>query len=110
MRARVLSHQALFDLLTAREHLYLYSRLKGVPEREIAASVEDLLQSMDLLTYADRISKEYSGGNKRKVLLWASVDHRSASRHVYSLHFDTRALNRTMCSSAPLLLLWLNHA
>jgi len=30
----------LIDLMTAREHLIMYSRLRGVPEQYIAPSVE----------------------------------------------------------------------
>jgi len=76
--------QALFDLLSAREHLYLYARIKGMREADIPAAVQDLITRMDLGEYADRISKEYSGGNKRKVRAHTRT-HSSAFSLVCSL-------------------------
>jgi len=58
---------ALFDLLTGREHLKLYARIKGVPESSIAALVDAKISEMDLTQYADRSANSYSGGNKRKL-------------------------------------------
>jgi ABC-type multidrug transport system ATPase subunit len=54
-------------LLTAREHLYMYGRLRGVQEHELTAIVDDLLLRLGLMEYADRPSFGYSGGNKRKL-------------------------------------------
>eukprot|EP00743_Colponemidia_sp_Colp-15_P004647 GILK01005008.1.p1 GENE.GILK01005008.1~~GILK01005008.1.p1 ORF type:complete len:2608 (-),score=498.63 GILK01005008.1:139-7962(-) len=58
---------ALLDLLTAREHLELYANVKGIPSSKIPAFVEQKLEEMNLMEYADRKAGTYSGGNKRKL-------------------------------------------
>ncbi|XP_071498338.1 ATP-binding cassette sub-family A member 2-like [Diadema antillarum] len=58
---------ALFDELTAREHLLLYARIKGVQRKDQKQVVTWALQKMALTQYADRPVGTYSGGNKRKL-------------------------------------------
>ncbi|CAL1285567.1 unnamed protein product [Larinioides sclopetarius] len=58
---------ALYDELTAREHLILYSRFRGIPIKEEEKVVEWALKKLDLVQYADRVTGTYSGGNKRKL-------------------------------------------
>ncbi len=58
---------ALFELLTAREHLYLYARIKGILEKDLSHVVENKLNEMGLVEYADKPAGTYSGGNKRKL-------------------------------------------
>jgi ATP-binding cassette subfamily A (ABC1) protein 2 len=58
---------ALYDELTAREHLQLYSRLRGIPPREQKQVVDCALEKVGLSQYADKTSGTYSGGNKRKL-------------------------------------------
>ncbi|XP_012590443.1 PREDICTED: ATP-binding cassette sub-family A member 2-like, partial [Condylura cristata] len=58
---------ALFDELTAREHLQLYTRLRGIPWRDEARVVRWALEKLELTKYADRPAGTYSGGNKRKL-------------------------------------------
>eukprot|EP00736_Rhodelphis_marinus_P006281 Rmarinus@m.16243 len=58
---------ALYDLLTAREHLRLFAAIKGVPTHKIDGVVEEKLKQMDLTEFADRLAGTYSGGNKRKL-------------------------------------------
>ncbi|XP_035384179.1 retinal-specific phospholipid-transporting ATPase ABCA4 [Electrophorus electricus] len=58
---------AIDELLTGRENLYLYARLRGVPESEISRVVEWGIQKLGLSEYADWCSGTYSGGNKRKL-------------------------------------------
>nr|KAJ3422464.1 ATP-binding cassette sub- A member 1 [Polyrhizophydium stewartii] len=60
-------HDILFGDLTAREHIYLYAGLKGVPRAEWAALVEDRLQAVRLLKVADQRAKTFSGGMKRRL-------------------------------------------
>ena len=52
---------------TGREHLYMYARLRGVPEPEVGTLVSHLIRRLDLTQYADKPSYTYSGGNKRKL-------------------------------------------
>uniref|UniRef100_A0A8C8BMC0 P-type phospholipid transporter n=1 Tax=Otus sunia TaxID=257818 RepID=A0A8C8BMC0_9STRI len=52
---------AIDDLLTGREHLYLYARLRGIPVAEWG------IQKLGLPMYADHLAGTYSGGNKRKL-------------------------------------------
>jgi len=59
---------AIFDKLSAREHLRFYCMLKGITEPgAVQQQVETLIKSLGLTKYADRPSEEYSGGNKRKL-------------------------------------------
>ncbi|XP_065846636.1 phospholipid-transporting ATPase ABCA1-like isoform X2 [Oscarella lobularis] len=58
---------AINDLLTGREHLALYSRLKGVSEAEVPEVIRWCLEKMALVEYSDTLAGRYSGGNKRKL-------------------------------------------
>lgn len=59
---------SLIDTLSAREHLYLFARIKGVPEDLLADYCEHLILKLGLQAgIADKPSKGYSGGNKRKL-------------------------------------------
>ena len=59
---------ALIGTLTAREHLQLFARLKGVDERILAPYVQSMIDYLGLQEgIADRPCKGYSGGNKRKL-------------------------------------------
>jgi len=58
---------ALFPLLTAREHLNFYGRIKGLYGDELEKQVNMLLEVLSLTKYQDRKAGTYSGGNKRKL-------------------------------------------
>lgn len=58
---------ALYDELTAKEHLRLYSRFRGIPVKDENKVIEWTLQKLGLTSYADRVVGTYSGGNKRKL-------------------------------------------
>ncbi|XP_074643630.1 phospholipid-transporting ATPase ABCA1-like [Tubulanus polymorphus] len=58
---------ALFPLLTGRQHLYFYACLRGVPETDCAKVVKWAIERMGLTQYADKLAGDYSGGNKRKL-------------------------------------------
>ncbi|KAI9542852.1 Retinal-specific ATP-binding cassette transporter [Dissostichus eleginoides] len=58
---------AIDELLTGREHLHLYARLRGVPESEISRVAEWAIQKLGLSEYASQSAGTYSGGNKRKL-------------------------------------------
>ncbi|XP_068775738.1 phospholipid-transporting ATPase ABCA7 isoform X2 [Struthio camelus] len=58
---------AVTDLLTGREHLEFYSRLRGVPEEETSRVAQWGIAKLGLGPHADRPAGKYSGGNKRKL-------------------------------------------
>ncbi|KAF3697971.1 ATP-binding cassette sub-family A member 7 [Channa argus] len=58
---------AIDDLLTGREHLELYARLRGVPEKEVTMVAEWGIQKLGLVKYSNKSAGTYSGGNKRKL-------------------------------------------
>ncbi|XP_063756662.1 phospholipid-transporting ATPase ABCA1-like isoform X2 [Eleginops maclovinus] len=58
---------ALDELLTGREHLEFYARLRGVPEKEVAKVAEWGVQKLGLVKYSNKSAGTYSGGNKRKL-------------------------------------------
>jgi len=58
---------AIFDLLTAREHLKFYAMIKGLSGKEADEQVSVLLNALTLNKYKNRMAGNYSGGNKRKL-------------------------------------------
>jgi len=60
-------HDALEKLMTARETLRMYAKIKDVDASKIEAEVEQLIQDLDLAKFADKPAGIYSGGNKRKL-------------------------------------------
>ncbi|XP_029698855.1 retinal-specific ATP-binding cassette transporter-like [Takifugu rubripes] len=58
---------AIDELLTGREHLHLYARLRGVPEAEISRVAEWAIQKLGLSQDANQSAGTYSGGNRRKL-------------------------------------------
>ena len=61
---------ALFGCLTGREHILLYGAIKGITKNLLAHVSERKLREVGLLKSDwDRMSKEYSGGMKRRLSL-----------------------------------------
>lgn len=58
---------AISDLLTGREHLELYARLRGVPEETVSKVAQWGVKKLGLTQYAEQEAGGYSGGNKRKL-------------------------------------------
>ncbi|XP_046463654.1 ATP-binding cassette sub-family A member 7-like isoform X2 [Daphnia pulex] len=58
---------ALLSLLTGAEHLRLFARLRGVPQKHMDKVVNESLKKLGLLPYKNRCAGTYSGGNKRKL-------------------------------------------
>lgn len=58
---------ALMPLLTAREHLKFFARLRGIPEVHVKRVCEWAMDKVGLNIFADRLSNDLSGGNKRKL-------------------------------------------
>jgi len=58
---------SILELLTAKEHLYLYAAIKGIPKSLRGRMVEKQLVEMNLKQYENIPAGTYSGGNKRKL-------------------------------------------
>ncbi|KAL5022830.1 hypothetical protein ScPMuIL_001985 [Solemya velum] len=58
---------AVEPLLTGKEQLYFYARLRGIPESDLKEVAEWGIKKMGLIKYADKLVGTYSGGNKRKL-------------------------------------------
>ena len=59
----------LLDMMTCRETLKMFARLRGIPRAAINDVVETLLVRLTLTPHADKVSSSLSGGNKRKLSL-----------------------------------------
>jgi ABC-type multidrug transport system ATPase subunit len=59
----------LLDLMSARETLQMYGRLRGIPANRIDGQVTSLLGRLSLTPHADKPAQNLSGGNKRKLSL-----------------------------------------
>jgi len=59
----------LLDLMTSREHLTMFARLRGLPESRVPSIVNELLDRLGLKAFADQVTEGYSGGTKRKLSL-----------------------------------------
>lgn len=60
----------IFPLLSGRVQLSFYGRMKGVPPKELAATVDGLLKRLGIDEKdRDKEAKTYSGGMKRKLSL-----------------------------------------
>jgi ABC-2 type transport system ATP-binding protein len=67
---------SLDERLTGRENLEIYAMLYGVPRREIAARVEELMQVFQLDGRADEKTSDYSKGMKQRLALARALIHR----------------------------------
>eukprot|EP01135_Chromosphaera_perkinsii_P003345 Nk52_evm45s240 gene=Nk52_evmTU45s240 len=60
---------ACIDILTVRQHLWMYCRIKNIVEKDIEVTVNSLLARLDLEKHADKQTRQLSGGNRRKCSL-----------------------------------------
>ncbi|CAI5718847.1 unnamed protein product [Peronospora effusa] len=58
---------ALYDLLTVREHLELFASIKGVRRSQLNEVVEDKIKQLNLRDFEQKLAGSLSGGNKRKL-------------------------------------------
>jgi len=63
----------LWEQLTAREHLHMFSRIIGVPRQTIVKEVENKLDQVKLTYAADLVSMAYSGGMRRRLSVAISL-------------------------------------
>ncbi len=66
---------ALDPMLTGREHMRLQGGLQGIPRAERTRRGDELLERVGLTEAADRKSKTYSGGMKRRLDLALALLH-----------------------------------
>ncbi|KAL7098745.1 hypothetical protein ACP275_09G037100 [Erythranthe tilingii] len=68
-------HDLLWDTLTGREHLLFYGRLKNLKGAALTQAVEESLKSVNLFHggVADKQSRKYSGGMKRRLSVAISL-------------------------------------
>ena len=66
-------YAAVDELLTGRENLELVGRLYRLPAQEVRARAAELIERFDLADAANRITKQYSGGMRRRLDLAASL-------------------------------------
>ena len=69
-------YAAVDEYLTGRENLVMFGRLSGLTKRAAKQRAAELLDQFDLVDAADRPSKGYSGGMRRRLDLAASLTSR----------------------------------
>lgn len=66
-------YAAIDEYLTGRENLHMMGRLYHLSKADVKRRTEELLKAFDLLDAADRATKTYSGGMRRRLDLAASL-------------------------------------
>ncbi len=69
-------YAAIDENLTGRENLRLMGRLTHLPKSSVLPRAAELLERFDLVDAADRPTKTYSGGMRRRLDLAAALVHR----------------------------------
>jgi len=66
----------IYPRLTARENISYYARLCGLSRRDTKARVDELVEQLDMHTFAHRRSAGFSQGQRTKVALARALVHR----------------------------------
>jgi ATP-binding cassette subfamily A (ABC1) protein 3 len=64
---------ALLNKLTGKEMLFLFARLRGIPSNLIPQNVKRIIEMIDIKKHANKCIENYSGGNKKKLLLALAI-------------------------------------
>jgi len=65
----------VYERLTARETLVYYGRLHGMEEAALARRVEEVLDFLEMHSFADRLAGRLSSGQRQKVSLARAIVH-----------------------------------
>lgn len=63
----VTQNNSLWDKLSVESHLYLFARLRGVPEDLVRQVVEGVIDQLELTPHRKKLAMRLSGGMKRKL-------------------------------------------
>jgi ABC-2 type transport system ATP-binding protein len=74
----VFQDPTLDTTLTGRENLILHSMLYGIPKGLREKRIEEILELVDLKERADDVTRQYSGGMRRRLELARGLLHRPA--------------------------------
>ncbi|WP_053217465.1 ABC transporter ATP-binding protein [Virgibacillus senegalensis] len=66
---------ALYHELTAQENLAFFASVYGVPKKQAAIRIEQVLADVDLLDSKQKVVQGFSGGMKRRLSLAAALIH-----------------------------------
>merc|ERR1711871_1620346 len=66
-------HDILWNELTAGEHVSLFARIKGVPNKDLNREIENRLEAVDLAAVKDRQTVAFSGGMLRRLSVTLSL-------------------------------------
>lgn len=58
---------SLWDLLSVEDHLYLFARIRGIPEANVKTIVEAVIDQLELRPHKNKLALRLSGGMKRKL-------------------------------------------
>jgi sodium transport system ATP-binding protein len=73
----VLSHGAgIYNHLTARENIAYFGELHGLSRADRDARAAELIETLDMQTFADRLAKGFSQGQKLKTALARALVHK----------------------------------
>ncbi|GMF37445.1 unnamed protein product [Phytophthora fragariaefolia] len=64
---------ALFDLLSVREHLELFGAIKGIPRESLERVVMEKIHQLNLSDFEHKLAGSLSGGNTRKLSVAIAV-------------------------------------
>ncbi len=67
--------RALYQRLTAREHLRYFGELHGIPRRELDRRIDELVETLRMEDFIDRRAKGFSRGQQMKVVLGRALVH-----------------------------------
>jgi len=63
----VTQNNSLWDRLSVEDHLFLFARLRGVPEEHVTAVVTGTIDQLELTPHRKKLAMRLSGGMKRKL-------------------------------------------